>query len=341
MRLTGGGDLEIQVPAFWGRADLKYGEGNEEIILGPARDIVSKITVESLSKDKDRIGPYISITRIRKDAFKDLVDTQLLDIKEGLLADHVAHQADAGITLTLAADRDEGTLGTRTVLSVPFDEKRASGTTHRGRSVFMMHKGSLVIVTASHPTEKFDEGWPDIAKAFDTLMFTGADEPAPVPCQPPCSRRAAAGEARALGAGNAGAPGGSGFSSARSCPRSERLTRAVKLAPAPPGWTRETRGALKALEIPVATPIAVSIPAGWGFVGDADATHAVQAFVASPKPDAPLDPLGSSLRIDYVAFLEELADPSGLSRILPLLRLRLEKDARALGATLTVVAARR
>ena len=42
------------------------------------------------SKDKDRIGPYISITRIRKDTFKDLVDVQLLDIKESLLADYVA-----------------------------------------------------------------------------------------------------------------------------------------------------------------------------------------------------------------------------------------------------------
>ena len=135
------------------------------------------MTVESLSKDKDRIGPYISITRIQKDAFKDAIDVQILDIKDGLLADYVARQADAGIVLTLSANRDEGTLGTRTVISVPFEEKRASGTTHRGRSVFMMHKGSLVIVTASHPTEKFDEGWPDIAKAFDTLIFTGAEEP--------------------------------------------------------------------------------------------------------------------------------------------------------------------
>jgi hypothetical protein len=328
VRLTGGGDLEIQVPAFWGRADLRYGEGNEEIILGPARDVVSKITLDSLSKDKDRIGPYISITRIRKDAFKDLVDTQLLDIKEGLLADHVAHQADAGITLTLAAERDEGTLGTRTVLSVPFDEKRASGTTHRGRSVFMMHKGSLVIVTASHPTEKFDEGWPDIAKAFDTLMFTGVDEPAPGPSSRPAREDPKPSPepeapARPDGPVPPAPPPGS--------------DAPVKLAPAPPEWTRETRGALKAVEIPVATPIAVSIPAGWSFVGDADGTHAVQAFIASPKPDVPLDPLGSSLRIDYIAFLEELADPAGLGRILPLLRLRLEKDARALGATLAVV----
>jgi hypothetical protein len=99
------------------------------------------------------------------------------------------------------------------------------------------------------------------------------------------------------------------------------------------------RGSLKGVEIPVATPISASVPAGWGLVGDADGTHAVQAFIASPKPDAPLDPLGSSLRIDYIAFHEELADPAGLARLGQLLRLRLRRDAQALGAELAVLSA--
>jgi hypothetical protein len=342
IRLSGGGDLEIQVPAFWGRADLKYGDGHEEILVGPARDIVSKVTAESLAKDKDRLGPYISIARIQKDTFNDLVDVQLLDIKESLLADYVARQADGGVTLTLHADRDEGTLGTRTVLSVPFDEKRASGTTHRGRSVFMMHKGSLVIVTASHPTEKFDEGWPDVARAFDTLLFTGADEPesAPATRRPPAPPAdPTAGEPQGGSREPEPPPASDRPTAAPQPPPAVEPTPPSKLAPAPPEWTGEAREALKAVEIPVATPVSVSIPAGWSLLADADGTRPVQAFVATAKPDSPLDPLGSSLRIDYVAFREDLATPDGLARVAPLLRLRLEQDARALGHQLAVVSA--
>jgi hypothetical protein len=333
VRLAGGGDLEITVPAFWGRVDLRHGEGHEEIILGPARDVLQAVTTDTLAKDKDRIGPYISITRIQKDAFKDAIDVQILDIKDGLLADYVARQADAGIVLSLSSNRDEGTLGTRTVISVPFEEKRASGTTHRGRSVFMMHRGSLVIVTASHPTEKFDEGWPDIAQAFDTLLFTGAVEP-----EGPASRATAP----EPGPGTEPQP----KDPSQPAPGPEREpapsqpeTGGRKLAPAPAGWVREGEGGMKAVEIPTPTPISFSMPAGWSLIGDPDATQPLQAFVASAKPEAPIDPFQSALHVDYFGFQEQLAGSAGLPRLAALMRLRLAQDARTLGATANVVSA--
>jgi hypothetical protein len=320
VRLAGGGDLEITVPAFWGRANLSYGNGQEEIVLGPARDVVEKMTPDTIAKDKDRIGPYISITRIQKDTFKDLVDEQLLDIKESLLADYVARMADTGITLTLSEDRDEGTLGARTVISVPFDEKRASGTQHRGRSVFMMHRGSLVIVTASHPIEKFDEGWPDVAKAFDTLIFIAPGQPESAPSAPESRPDEPAPEEPA-------APP----TVVDTAPRPPR--------PAPPDWTREVRDALKTVEIPFSTPISVAIPSSWSVAGEVDGTRAVEAVVAAPRAESAQDPLGSALRIESYAAREDLMGSGALARLSGLMRLELDHEGRALGASLSVVSA--
>jgi hypothetical protein len=319
VKLTGGGDLEIQVPAFWGRANLVYGGGQEEILLGPARDVIQKTGIESIAKDKDRIGPYISIARLQKDTFKDLVDVQLLDIKESLLADYVARMSDSGITLTLSEDRDEGTLGSRTVISVPFEEKRASGTQHRGRAVFMMHKGSLVVVTASHPLENFDEGWPDVAKAFDTLLFTGDVEPE---SQPTESR---------------GAEGRTGVDPEPVPPAPEPPPERQK--PAPPEWTRETRQDTKTIEIPVATPISLAVPSAWTLLGDADPSRAALGFVATAEADRSSDPLASALRIAYHAFREDLMGAGGIARLASLMRLDLEQKARAAGLTLGVISA--
>ncbi len=342
--LTGGGDLEIRIPNFWGRADLKFGDGHEEIILGPAKDVLTSVTAESIAKDKDRIGPSVTITRMQRDTFKDLVDVQILDIAESLLADYVARMSEAGRTLTMG-QREDGSLGTRTVISVPFEEKRASGTSYKGRSIFMMHRGSLVVVTASHPVEKFDEGWPDIAKAFDTLVFTGAPEADPAPkgdsrpaASTPETPPAQQPPATPTG-GSQGQPAGDRTATPvqPGTPVESAVAGAtLRAPPAPVDWLRETAGPLRTVMLPLPTPIRYQMPAAWSLFGELAAAREAMAFIAVPAGATSAGIGQSSLRVDYVSFLEELVSGNSLGRLSALMRMRLDNAGRAQGLAVTI-----
>ncbi|HYC76316.1 MAG TPA: hypothetical protein VEI02_01700 [Planctomycetota bacterium] len=320
--LVGGGDLELSVPAAWGRADLKPAEGREQIYLGPARDVLAKLTVESLGVDKDRLGPYLLVERFRSDTFKDLVDQQLLDIADSLLADYVAQQAEAGVTLTVGT-YDEGTLGTRVAVTAPFEETRASGTKHKGRLVAMLHRGFLVLVTASHPVEGYEQGWPDLAAALDTLLFTGEPEPDP---SLPDSRPE--GDPSTRPATDATRP---------EDPAAVRETPGpVRLAPAPADWTRDAQGGLKSARVPVGTPLTFRYPASWTLLGEASRETGLGLLRAVPDVATAHDPARSSLRVEYRGFVEPLFDGDPVERLRALMKLRLRREAGAAGRRLTL-----
>lgn len=305
--VTGGGDLEMTVPAFWGRALLAYPDASDELFLGPATDVLKQLTVDTIGKEKDRLGPFVSVLRIRRDTFNDLLDAQLLDIATSLLADYVKSRADAGINLTIG-DRTEGTLGTRVVVSAPFEESRASSTKHRGRVVFMLHKGILTVVTASHPEEGFDAGWPGIAAAFDTLIFTGPVEvptPETTPTEPPPAEPTPAPPA---------IPSGK-----------------VALEEASADWLRDGR-----LSIPWSTPVSLPLPEGYSVLGRADNAAAASLVLLSPKPEDAADPLRTAVRILRVSFVEALAIDAPLERLAVMVQASLSDEANEGGLELDV-----
>ena len=145
----------------------------------------------------------------------------------------------------------------------------------------MMHRGSLVIVTASHPVEKFDEGWPDIAKAFDTLLFTGTEEPDPAG-RP--SRSRADADAGAAADPPAGAAPTRSVRAPAPAPAPSAPDAPPKLAPAPPEWTREVRERAEDRRDPGRDADRGLDPGGLEpRSADDDATRAVQAFVAAAE----------------------------------------------------------
>lgn len=324
--LKDGGDLEIRVPAAWGRADLELGEGRSALYFGPAREVLAALTTDSMSKDKDRLGPYLLIERIRRDAFKDLIDQQLLDIAESLMADYVAQQAEAGVTLKLG-QRDEGTLGTRVVISVPFEESRKSGTQHKGRLVAMLHRGVLVIVTASHPVEGYDQGWDAFAAALDTLTFTGLPEPDPAaPATRPATDPAANPANPATGAtdpGRTAAP-----ASGTDAPAPVRVAAGPsRLAAADAAWSSDgPQAGLRTARIPLATPITFAYPADWPLTGTASKELGELAFVAAPDAASATAPRAPRVRVEYRAFREELASGDAGLRLMGLLKTKLARE---------------
>ena len=324
--LKDGGDLEIRVPAAWGRSDLELGEGRSALYFGPAREVLAALTGDSLSKDKDRLGPYLLIERILRDAFKDLIDQQLLDIAESLMADYVAQQAEAGVTLKLGK-RDEGTLGTRVVISVPFEESRKSGTQHKGRLVAMLHRGVLVIVTASHPVEGYDQGWDAFAAALDTLTFTGSPEPDPAaPATRPATETSAVPAGTAPGAtdpGRTAAP-----TSGADAPAPVRVAAGPSRLPAADAaWSTDgPQAGLRTARIPLATPITFAYPADWPLTGSVSKELGELAFVAAPDAASATANRAARVRVEYRAFREELSNGDAGLRLMGLLRTKLARE---------------
>ena len=305
--LTGGGDLEIAVPAWWGRAALQYPDGSDEVFLGPATATVRALTVETIGKEKDALGPFISVLRVRRETFKDLIDSQIVDIASGLIADYVKSRADAGIVLRMG-DRTEGTLGTRVVVSAPFEETRASSTKHSGRMVFMLHQGVLTVVTASHPAEGLEAGWPTIAKAFDTLLFVGAESAPPAAPETAPSTSVEGGSAPS-------APTITVFSPTRS----------------PADWVRDGR-----LLIPWSTPVSIPMPAGHVAFGAVDDNAAASLIIVSPKAEFAGDSLSSNIKIQRIAFVEALAGDGAIDRLGSLVQAMLMDEAMTNGLALEI-----
>lgn len=338
--LKDGGDLEFRAPAAWGRADLDFGDGRTAIYVGPARDVLKDLTVATLAKDKDRIGPYVLVDRIRRDVFKDLVDQQLLDIADSLLADYAAQQQEAGVTLTLG-ERDEGTLGTRVVVSVPFEEARASGTKHKGRLVAMLHRGVLVLVTASHPLEGYEQGWPDVAAALDTLVFTGAPEADPAAPSRPESAPAIE---TPPSAPEAAPPTPAGSDAPKPAPPTPEQPSARRVASgpfreaaAPAEWsTPGPRSELKVATIPLRTPLAFAYPAAWTLFGPPARDDAALAWVAAPDSAAAGSSVASHVRVEFRAWREDLADGDAAGRLLPLLVRKIRREASDAGAQVRI-----
>jgi hypothetical protein len=322
--LSGGADLELRVPAAWGRADLTLAEGRTAVYLGPARDVLKELTVASLAKDKDRLGPYLAIERVKSEQF-ELVDKQLLDIADSLLADYAAQQEEAGITLKLG-ERDEGTLGTRVVISAPFEESRASGTKHKGRLVMMMHRGYLAVVVASHPLEGYEQGWEALAAALDTLLFTGAPEPDPA--APPTDSKPA--DPAPADAPPSAAPPADATTPPPAGPRV--AAGALRLPASPAEWSApaDPSGVVVA-RIPLPTPLTFAYPSGWTLFGDAVRERGESAFVATPDPATATAADKSRVRVEYRAFREELTAGDPARRLAGLVRTRLAREAAEQG----------
>jgi hypothetical protein len=321
---TGGGDAEFRVPAAWGRADIDFGDGRTAIFVGPARDVLASMTKDTLAVDLDRLGPYVRFERIRKSVFDDLVDQRLLDIADSLLDDYVVSQEEAGVTLTLG-ERDEGTLGTRVVVSVPFEEARKSGTKHKGRLVAMLHRGVLVLVTASHPSEAYDQGWPDVAAALDTLVFTGAPEADPATTE----TRAAADATAKPEAQDAAAPEKAAPANESPAPTAPRVAAGpLKLPPGKPDATDATAidGAV-VVRLAAPLPIAFAHPSGFELFGATSLEAEAWAFVAAPSAAGATEATKSRVRLEYRAFREDLAVPDAGARLMRSLGAKIRREA--------------